>query len=44
MGGRDHVCLDVAFPIRGADPEEPFNKPCRKEGKEGGQERPLEQG
>lgn len=31
-GGRDHVCLDTAFPIRGAGPEEPFNT---LEGREG---------
>lgn len=31
----------MAFPIRRAGPKEPFNKP---EGKEGDQERPLEQG
>lgn len=40
-GGRNRICLDMAFPIRGAGPEEPFNKP---EGKEGEQERPLEPG
>lgn len=41
-GGRDCVCLERPFPIRGSGPEEPFNKLEGREG--GGQETPLEQG
>lgn len=33
-GDRNHVCMDMNFPIRAAAPEEPFNKPL--EGREGG--------